>query len=174
MVRLRSRVVQAFLRLVRKATAGSAGGQTPTCQQEDAPMLQRSSTWSFTPSRTGQSPPSRRPLTAIAVLAVLAILHCPRPAQADVIAPGDSIAGQSQLGHAHQWWNTISNIPAATNPLLDSTGANAPLAQVGSVLYLGGSFFSGPVNRTITVQPGTTLFFPVVNGFADNTPLILK
>jgi hypothetical protein len=100
------------------------------------------------------------------------MFYCPGSAQADVIAPGNPIAGQSQLGHAHQWWNTMSNIPAGSNPLLDSTGANAPLAQVGSVLYLGGSFVSGSVNRTITVEPGTSLFFPVVNGFADNTAAI--
>jgi hypothetical protein len=102
------------------------------------------------------------------LLASLAALLVPGSARAGVISPGDPIAGQSQLTHAHLWLQTMFNIPAANNPILDATGADAFRGQVGSVLYLAGSF-GGATNRTITVDPGTTLFFPLVNTFADNT-----
>jgi hypothetical protein len=86
---------------------------------------------------------------------------------ADLIAPGVPIAGQSQFHHAHAWWETMVNLPGPVNPIFDATGAHTLRAQVGSVLYLPGSF--GPSsNRSITVNPGTTIFLPLVNTLGDN------
>ncbi|MCS6976271.1 MAG: PEP-CTERM sorting domain-containing protein [Gemmatales bacterium] len=103
-------------------------------------------------------------LTVLAGLLVLV----PQIALANIIPPSTPIAGQTQLDHAHQWWQLMLNIPAVNNPIVDTTGAQAFRGQVGNVLYLAGSF--GPSsNRTITISPGTTLFFPLVNSFDDNT-----
>jgi len=94
------------------------------------------------------------------------------PVHAEIISPTATIAGLSQLQHAHLWWQTMLNIPAATNPILDTTGANAHLGQQpGNVLYLGGGF-DPTTNRSASVPPGTTLFLPLINAFWDNTNLI--
>lgn len=91
--------------------------------------------------------------------------------RADVIAPGTPIDGRTQLRQAELWWQTMFNISAANNPILDETGADALRAQVGPVLYLAGSFNSSS-ERSITIGPGTTLFFPLLNSYVDNTGFI--
>jgi len=110
------------------------------------------------------------PGVAIAVL-LFAFAGVSR-ARAEIISPTAQIAGQSQLSHALQWWQTMVNFSLANNPITDPTGANAYLGQQpGQVLYLAGSF-GAVTNRSTSVPPGTTLFFPLVNTFADNTALI--
>ena len=91
--------------------------------------------------------------------------------RADVIAPGTPIDGRTQLRQAELWWQTMFNLSADVNPILDETGADALRAQVGPVLYLAGSF--GPSSeRSITIRQGTTLFFPLLNSYVDNTGFI--
>ncbi len=110
----------------------------------------------------------RIPTTCLFVSVSLLALLLSGSAQAGIISPNAPIAGQSQLDHAHKWVNVMTNLSAAKNPILDSTGDQAFRGQVGSVLYLAGTF--GPSsNRSITVAPGTTLFFPLLTGWADNT-----
>ena len=76
-------------------------------------------------------------------------------AQKQVLPPSTQIEGVSRLEHSQQWWETMVNIPAENNPLLDETGENALLGQVGSILYLPGSFAPSS-NRAATVEQGTT------------------
>jgi hypothetical protein len=64
-----------------------------------------------------------------------------------------------------------SRVPAANNPLADTTGAdasvnnNVPVFFLAAFLNVNGS--SGPpsVSRTITVREGRPIFFPVINSF---------
>jgi hypothetical protein len=79
-----------------------------------------------------------------------------------------------------QWWQwalgqPVTNNPATTNPLLDTTGvaAHNGQPQQGNVFFLAGliSLSSGLVakaERTITIPTGTRLFFPILNSEADN------
>jgi hypothetical protein len=67
----------------------------------------------------------------------------------------------------------------STSPLFDNTGANAHNGQPYSdLIFLGGTFsvtdlqnggVLGQVTRSITLKPGTALFFPLLNSEFDNT-----
>ena len=61
-----------------------------------------------------------------------------------------------------EWWSWAIGIPAATNPILDETGAFGDIDQEGPVFFLAGSF-GATVERTLTIPPGKGLFFPIVN-----------
>lgn len=97
----------------------------------------------------------------------LGCLTCISKAAA-VIDPALSIEGKTQLDHAHLWWQTMLNISATNNPLLDPTGDDAGLAKIGNVLYVAGSFDPSS-SRSITISADTKLFFPLLNTYIDNT-----
>jgi hypothetical protein len=61
-----------------------------------------------------------------------------------------------------RWWQWTISIPAATNPLLDATGANCAEGQTGQVWFLAGTG-GGPATRTCTIPPGKAIFFPILN-----------
>ena len=63
-----------------------------------------------------------------------------------------------------RWWQWVLSVPAATNPLNDTTGAQCAQGQTGKVWFLAGTFV-GPVTRTCTVPQGKALFFPILNLF---------
>lgn len=101
------------------------------------------------------------------VLGILSVaLSC---AALPVRAEGDTDESLRQL--SAQWWQWAFSIPAATNPLVDGTGANCMIGQRGPVWFLAGTFTgSTPVARNCTVPEGAALFFPVINSFAINAP----
>jgi hypothetical protein len=76
--------------------------------------------------------------------------------------------GLPQLAAQFVQWSL--SIPTDVNPVLDQTGEFCMVGQQGPVWFLAGTFFGGTVTRSCTVPEGTTLFFPVINGFAFNTP----
>jgi len=61
-----------------------------------------------------------------------------------------------------RWWQWLMSIPEATNPNLDTTGANCAEGQAGPVWFLAGTF-GGPVTRSCTVPAGKALFFSPLN-----------
>lgn len=63
---------------------------------------------------------------------------------------------------AGAWWAWAVGIPAATNPILDATGEFGDIDQEGSAWFLAGTF-GGPAERTLTIPPGKSLFFPLLN-----------
>jgi hypothetical protein len=71
--------------------------------------------------------------------------------------------GNSSGEWSARWWQWALSIPAATNPVLDETGANCAEGQSGPVWFLAGSFFGGTFERACTVPPGKALFLPIVN-----------
>ena len=97
----------------------------------------------------------------------LVALLCATSAQAadpkPVIAPIDSKpAGQTYGRWAAEWWQWALGIPAAGNPLLDTTGDHCAERQVDEVWFLAGSV-TGPVVRTCKIPAGKSLFFPLIN-----------
>jgi hypothetical protein len=62
------------------------------------------------------------------------------------------------------------NPVAPFNPGFDPSGDYCMVGQRGPVWFLSGIPFGGTATRNCTVPEGTTLFFPVINGFAFNTP----
>jgi PEP-CTERM motif len=95
----------------------------------------------------------------------------PAWATVQIVPPGDDVAGHSQLYWAQAWWQWALGVPAANNPLTDTSGADAGVNNGGPLFFLAAFLSvnggSGPpsVRRTITVREGTPIFFPVINSF---------
>lgn len=105
-----------------------------------------------------------------AKFAIAAISFCFIGAvQANAVDPSKPVAGQSQLALSQQWWQWALGIPAATNPLIDSTGEFANLNNNGSVFFLAGNF-GGKTVRTITISYGKSLFLPLINNIDVEAP----
>jgi hypothetical protein len=68
------------------------------------------------------------------------------------------------------WWQYTLAQPAATNPLLDTTGANCALGQSGRVFFLVGTTGGKATRDQCSVRAGKFLFFPLVNAFDVHTP----
>ena len=83
--------------------------------------------------------------------------------------------GLSYSEWSARWWQWLLQIPAATNPNLDATGANCAEGQSGHVWFLAGSFgpltISFPINRFCTVPTGISFLLPVLNQ-ADGAALL--
>jgi hypothetical protein len=80
------------------------------------------------------------------------------------IVPVDTNAYGNSYGEwGAQWWQWAYSIPAATNPILDTTGQSCGLKQSGPIFFLAGTPGSGPVTRNCAVPKGKALFFPIAN-----------
>ncbi len=73
-------------------------------------------------------------------------------------------AGQGKYARmtAH-WWQWILEQPTASNPNLDSTGADAANGQPGGGVFFLAGAFGGTVTRTFTVPRDAALFFALLN-----------
>lgn len=86
-----------------------------------------------------------------------------------IVAPSATFAGKNYGQWAAAWWQWTWSIPAAVNPLYDTTGQYAAAGQSGPVWFLSGT--SGfDAERTVTVPSGKALFFPVINEVWVNFP----
>jgi hypothetical protein len=102
---------------------------------------------------------------ALAILAIsISSLVVASPARAD----DDSHESLREL--TAQWWQWALSIPAAGNPLADTTGVFCMVGQRGPVWFLAASITGLPVARTCTIPESVALFFPVFNAFNVNTP----
>jgi hypothetical protein len=112
-----------------------------------------------------------RSVVAVMVVVVGLMVAAMIPvAQADSSNPNSQVLplDSSPYGNTYgewsaRWWQWALSIPAATNPVLDETGANCAEGQSGPVWFLAGSFFSATFERACTVPPDKALFFPIVN-----------
>ncbi len=103
------------------------------------------------------------------------VLIAARPAQAgpgsqgnpSVLPPNALAFGASYAQWSERWWQWVFSLPTAHHPLFDTADASA--GQQGHVWFLGGNFTGAPENRAAAIPPGTALFFPVLNRWADNT-----
>ncbi len=126
-----------------------------------------------------RSPPRRAPRLRRILGAGLAaaLLACsgsdPKVDKTDAFAfpPSQAPHGVSSGDWGARWWQWALNVPAATNPLFDETGASCAEGQAGEVWFLAGNF-GGTVVRDCTVPAGKDVFVPVLNSFqcieADN------
>ncbi|MEQ1559793.1 MAG: hypothetical protein ABL933_12750 [Methyloglobulus sp.] len=111
------------------------------------------------------------------VFATLLLLFAISPAKAvsgpQVVPPSAVAYGKSYPGWSAAWLQWALSIPAATNPILDTTGVNAGNGQSGNVWFLAGTSGAGEVHhvdRKVTIPEDTALFFPIVNYFWLNLP----
>jgi len=98
-----------------------------------------------------QQASSARQLLPLVTAAVLALASGASSAQ-QLIAPNAPVAGLSQSYIAAQMGQWTLSYPAATNPLLDTTGALSAAGDQGSYFFLSGSFDATPVVRSVTVR----------------------
>lgn len=70
-----------------------------------------------------------------------------------------------------QWWQWAVSIPAAVNPVADTTGEFCMIGQRGPVWFLAGSVTGQPTQRTCSVPESVELLFPVINTVWINTPV---
>lgn len=112
---------------------------------------------------------SRRSKNAVSLACLLAIIGASAFAVAGnttwgkLIPPQAKFRGDSYGEYAADWWQWVLAIPFDENPLFDETGENAANGQNANVFYLTGVVGGGPVERSITIEPGTPLFFPILN-----------
>lgn len=119
------------------------------------------------------------------MVAILGIMVLPIAVQADSLNPGVLSVDSPHYGSTYGewskvWWQWALSQPLPQNPLVDDTGVNAANGQQGPVWFLGGKYCAAviPANptctpvatadRTVTVPAGKALFFPILNGEADN------
>jgi hypothetical protein len=115
----------------------------------------------------------RARFAGLAAAAVALAVAAAGPPSAVATAPAPVIppAGASYDVLAVQWWQYVLAQPAATNPLLDATGADCAAGQAGPVFFLAGSLSSDPVQRTACVVRGPrALFFPLLNSIDVHVP----
>jgi hypothetical protein len=103
-------------------------------------------------------------LVTIVVLAPTAALANGGDGKAKVFPPGSHPYGHSYAEWTATWWPWALAQPAATNPVLDPTGASCGIGQTGKVWLLAGTF-GGPATRSCTVPKGKALLLPLVNNF---------
>lgn len=88
---------------------------------------------------------------------------------AQVIDPSQSVAGSSQLALSEQWAQWALGAEAASNPILDTTGAFANTNNGGPVFFIAGST-GGATTRSFNVPQGKPIFFPIINAFDLEVP----
>jgi len=85
-------------------------------------------------------------------------------ADVNVLPGGSTVAGKSIGDWTTDWWKWALGIPAPTDPLGDTSGADAQIGQSGPVFFLAGAIGdSPPVTRTFTVPADKYLLFPMIN-----------
>lgn len=90
--------------------------------------------------------------------------------QAGVVDPTQPVAGSTQLQLAEQWLQWALSIDAASNPMLDTTGAYAHVNNLGPVFFVAGNAKGGSSTRTFTVPAGKPIFFPIINAYDIEVP----
>ncbi len=106
---------------------------------------------------------------SIALIALVLLLQV-TPALADsnpnpgVLPPNSRPNGLTYGEWSNAWWQWAFSTPPASNPVLDTTGANCGVGQSGQVWFLAGVFGTGTATRNdCTVPAGKKLFFPIWN-----------
>lgn len=104
----------------------------------------------------------RRSAVLVAVLTSCVISRARADEGPGIFPPQSQPFGQSYASWSARWWQWVVSIPAATNPLLDSTGAHCAVGQHGRVWFLAGSG-GGAVTRQCTIPVGKGILIPVIN-----------
>ncbi len=73
-------------------------------------------------------------------------------------------------GLTAQWWQWALSIPAASNPLSDTTGQYCMIGQRGPVWLLAGTFDGGKTERTCALPEKRVLLVPVANSVQIDAP----
>lgn len=92
---------------------------------------------------------TRRRFTACAALCFLGTLNSAQ-------------ASEPPIPLLNEWWQWALSIPAADNPILDTTGRRCALGQRGNLWFLAGNT-GGRTERTCTLPAGSRVLVPLHN-----------
>lgn len=107
---------------------------------------------------------SRNVIAVTVVVGLMTAGTIPRAQAQEQIIPVNANAYGNAYGEwSARWWQWLLSIPNATNPNLDTTGANCAQKQAGPVFFLAGTFGGSAITRSCTVPAGKALFFPILN-----------
>ncbi len=95
-----------------------------------------------------------------------------RGSNPSIYPPGIVLFGTTYAEWSAIWWQWALAIPADQNPLIDDTGQNCDIGQMGPVWFLAGTFSVTPVEggvygeatRSCTVPADKALLAPIING----------
>lgn len=119
------------------------------------------------------------------ISASVLLMASPLAASASSLATPQAAAAPSVANSysplAAKWWTWALSQPAASNPLLDTTGSRCSNQQSGPTWFLAGLFSTGgSVTRSCTVPAHKDLFFRLANAFdiepqsAHKTPAYVR
>ena len=111
---------------------------------------------------------SRMLSRTVCVALISLAIASPNFAQADPDA-APILLGKTMGEWSTNWWQWSLSIPAATNPMLDNSGAFCNVGQKGPVWFLAGVFFGGTAERNCTIPSGKHLLFPIANNIWINS-----
>jgi len=88
---------------------------------------------------------------------------------AQVVSPVTpaKIKGHTYAEWSEKWWQWVFSLPVTHNPLFDN--ADVSTGQKDDVWFLGGSFNTATVVRSVTIPHDKLLFFPILNAWEDDT-----
>jgi hypothetical protein len=114
-------------------------------------------------------------VVTVGLIALAAVLWAQSPSNSlrdpRVFPPSSAPFGKFYGEWGAEWWQWISLIPVAENPLLDATGEKCAVGQRGPGWFLAGVLsISGTAIRTCSVPEGTALFVPIANTFSAADP----
>jgi hypothetical protein len=104
---------------------------------------------------------------ALALTANLAQAGVGNAGNPGILPPGSSPYGSTYAEWSVKWWQWVMSQPTTNSAILGTGGCSA--GQSGPVWFLVGAFAPTTETRQCTIPPGTALFFPIYNGWADNT-----
>jgi hypothetical protein len=68
-----------------------------------------------------------------------------------------------------QWWQWVTSIPPADNPVLDTTGEKCQAGDMGDIFFLVGTF-GGSAERECTISEGQEILVPIINIICFDKP----
>ena len=84
-----------------------------------------------------------------------------------ILPPHSHAYGETYADWSVKWWQWVFSLPATNSPILDTGDCSA--GQSGPVWFLAGAFVGTTNARSCTIPAGLALFFPIANGWNDNT-----
>jgi hypothetical protein len=98
-------------------------------------------------------------------LGVFGLVTCvaTRAADAELVPPGESVAGKTQREWSVAWWQWAGSFAYEESPVADRVGSKCAAKQAGEVWFLAGTYGTRRTVRTCKVPAGKHLFFPLIN-----------
>lgn len=102
-------------------------------------------------------------LALLAAAATIGLLAPPAFADATVVQPTQTFAGNTYSGWSIAWWRWAFSLSGSNNPIVDPSGASCGVNQRGAVWFLAG-VGNAETSPVCTVPEDKAVLAPVING----------